>query len=46
MKKEIDEYLSFVLIEKKLSVNTKDAYGSDLNFFSEFLKDKDVKKNK
>lgn len=44
MKKEIDEYLSFVLIEKKLSVNTKDAYGSDLNFFSEFLKDKDVKK--
>lgn len=38
MKDEIDDYINYVYIEKKLSDNTKDAYLSDLMSFDLFLK--------
>ena len=42
MKKEIENYINFVYIEKKLSDNTKKAYENDLNYFCDYLKDKDI----
>ena len=42
MNKEINDYINYVYIEKKLSTNTKDAYLSDLNDFSSYLKNKDI----
>lgn len=44
MKEYIEEYLSFVLIEKKLSINTKTAYEKDLDDFCLLLNNKDVNK--
>lgn len=41
---EIEEYINYIYIEKKLSDNTKDAYQRDLNNFSAFLKNKDINK--
>lgn len=44
MKEYIEEYLSFVLIEKKLSINTKSAYEKDLFDFCLFLNNKNINK--
>ena len=35
MQKEINDYINYVYIEKRLSNNTKNAYLSDLNEFNE-----------
>ena len=37
MIKDIEDYINYVYIEKKLSYNTKDAYLSDLKEFSSYL---------
>lgn len=42
MNKEINDYINYVYIEKKLSTNTKDAYLRDLNEFSGYLKNKEI----
>lgn len=44
MKEYIEDYINYVFIEKKLSINTKEAYLKDLIFFSEYLNDKEVYK--
>ena len=44
MKEDIQSYINYVYIEKKLSDNTKNAYETDLFDFSEFLNNKDVSK--
>ncbi|MBW2365987.1 MAG: site-specific integrase, partial [Deltaproteobacteria bacterium] len=38
----IDQYISYLLLEKGLSQNTLEAYSSDLNRYIDFLKDKNV----
>lgn len=43
MKKEIENYINYVYIEKKLSNNTKLAYEKDLISFNDYLNDKKVK---
>lgn len=40
MIEDIEDYINYVYIEKKLSCNTKDAYLSDLKEFSSYLDDK------
>lgn len=42
MKEEINDYINYIYIEKKLSNNTKDAYLNDLTEFSVFLNNKKV----
>lgn len=44
MKEDIQSYINYVYIEKKLSDNTKNAYETDLFDFSEFLNNEDVSK--
>lgn len=39
---DIEEYINYVYIEKKLSNNTKDAYETDLKEFSNYIKNKDT----
>lgn len=43
MKDAICDYINYVFIEKKLSINTKDAYERDLEAFSCFLNNKNIK---
>lgn len=43
MSNEIEEYINYIYIEKKLSDNTKNAYEKDLYSFSNYLKDKNIK---
>ena len=43
MKKEIENYINYVYIEKKLSNNTKLAYEKDLISFNDYLNDKNIK---
>lgn len=43
MNKEINDYINYIYIEKKLSANTKDAYLRDLNEFSNYLRNKDIR---
>lgn len=43
MKDAICDYINYVFIEKKLSINTKNAYQSDLISFCDHLKNKDIK---
>lgn len=40
---DIDDYINYVFIEKKLSSNTKDAYLNDLLHFNSYLKNKITK---
>ena len=40
---EINDYINYVYIEKKLSYNTKEAYENDLLYFNKYLKNKDIK---
>lgn len=40
---DINDYINYVFIEKKLSSNTKDAYLNDLLHFSCYLKNKETK---
>lgn len=42
MNKNIEDYINYIYIEKKLSYNTKEAYQKDLTSFSEYLKDKKI----
>ncbi len=42
MNKNIEEYINYIYIEKKLSNNTKDAYQRDLLAFSNFLNNKEI----
>ena len=44
MNKEINDYINYIYIEKKLSNNTKDAYLRDLAEFSNYLKNKEINK--
>ncbi len=44
MKDEINDYINYIYIEKKLSNNTKDAYLSDLTEFDSYLNNKSIKK--
>jgi len=43
MKEEIKEYLDYVLIEKKLSINTVKAYENDLTKYMNFVNKKSIK---
>lgn len=43
MKDYITEYINYIFIERKLSSNTKNAYRSDLEDFSKFINNKDIK---
>ena len=40
MKKDIDDYLNYILLEKRLSKNTYDSYAFDLECFNNYFKDK------
>ncbi len=42
MKKDIDDYLNYILLEKRLSKNTYDSYAFDLECFNNYFKDKSV----
>ncbi len=42
MKDEINDYINYVYIEKKLSNNTKDAYLNDLIFFDTYVNHKPI----
>lgn len=44
MKDEIDDYINYVYIEKKLSNNTKEAYLTDLLSFDSYTKHKSIYK--
>lgn len=44
MENEINDYINYVFIEKKLSTNTKDAYFSDLIEFNDYLDNKSLNK--
>lgn len=44
MENEINDYINYVFIEKKLSTNTKDAYFSDLIEFNNYLDNKSLNK--
>ena len=39
---DIDEYINYVFIEKKLSTNTKEAYENDLKAFNSYLNNKSI----
>ena len=42
MDDKIKEYLDYVLIEKKLSINTIESYRIDLQYYSNFLGKKSI----
>ena len=42
MRKDIDDYLNYILLEKRLSTNTYDSYAFDLECFNNYFKDKNV----
>lgn len=42
MQKDIDDYLNYILLEKRLSKNTYDSYAFDLNCFNNYFKDKTI----
>lgn len=44
MEKEIREYLDYILVEKKLSINTIETYKGDLKYYLEFLGNKNIAK--
>lgn len=44
MKNSIIEFINYIVIEKKLSNNTKEAYQRDLVLFCDYLKNKDINK--
>lgn len=44
MRNAICDFINYIVIEKKLSNNTKEAYQRDLFFFKEYLNDKDINK--
>lgn len=43
MKLLVDEFLDYLIVEKGLSENTREAYGSDLSKFISYLGDKGIK---
>ena len=42
MQKEIDDYLNYIKLEKRLSENTSCSYEFDLKCFKEYFKDKNI----
>ena len=44
MENEIREYLDYILVEKKLSINTIETYKGDLKYYLEFLGNKNIAK--
>ena len=44
MENEIREYLDYILVEKKLSINTVETYKVDLKYYLEFLGNKNIAK--
>ncbi len=42
MQKDIDDYLNYILLEKRLSTNTYESYAFDLECFKNYFKDKSV----
>lgn len=44
MEKEIKEYLDYLLVEKKLSINTLESYKCDLKYYLDYFKNKSIKK--
>lgn len=42
MQKDIDDYLNYILLEKRLSKNTYDSYAFDLDCFNNYFKDKTI----
>ena len=43
MDENIEDYLNYLLLEKRLSDNTKESYKFDLVCFNDYFKDKDIK---
>lgn len=43
MKQEINEYLEYILVEKKLSINTIETYKGDLKYYLEYFDKKSIK---
>ena len=44
MDKNIDDFISYLLFEKKYSPNTINSYKRDLNRFNEYFKNEDITK--
>ena len=44
MESEIKEYLDYLLIEKKLSINTIETYKGDLKYYMDYFNNKSIKK--
>ena len=42
MQDDINDYLNYILLEKRLSSNTKESYEYDLACFNEYFKNKDI----
>ncbi len=42
MRENIDDYLNYLLLEKRLAINTKESYAFDLECFYEYFKNYDV----
>lgn len=42
MQKDIDDYLNYILLEKRLSTNTYESYKFDLECFKDYFKSKEV----
>ena len=43
MNEYISDYLNYILLEKRLSNNTYESYAFDLECFSNYFKNKDIK---
>ena len=43
MEKEIKEYLDYLLVEKKLSINTIESYKTDLKYYLDYFNMKSIK---
>lgn len=42
MREKLDDYLNYIMLEKRLSSNTSDSYAFDLNCFEQYFKNKDI----
>ena len=42
MKDQLDDYLNYIMLEKKLSKNTSDSYEYDLKCFKEYFKNQNI----
>ena len=46
MKKDIEEFINYIIFEKRLSKNTSSAYNRDLNKYREFLNSRNIYESK